>query len=746
MSGSAISAVVTAEALAHLDNTGRAHLLIEHLRAVAELAAGFASHFGAGDYAYAAGLWHDFGKYGPEFQNRIRTANGFTAHMEGEPGGDRDHSTAGAIHAQDKLGKAGTLIAFAIAGHHAGLANRDDLKQRLLQKRSLYELALRHGATAVADAPSPTWTAPKLGGEEGRRHLELWTRLVFSALCDADFLDTEAFFDAGKGSLRGGGPTLDELEKRLAIYMETKEADALSSGTEVNRVRAEVRIACHQAATRSPGVFSLTVPTGGGKTLAGLSFALRHACLHGRRRIIVAIPYTSIIEQTAQVYRDALGEESVIEHHSALDPARATPRNRVASENWDAPLVVTTTVQLLESLLANRPGACRKLHNIIGSVIILDEAQTLPPGQLAPIIDILTELVRSFGVTLVFSTATQPAFCRLALPQAGGPLGFEHIEEIVPSALQAFPRLRRVRAVWPQSPTRLASYEPLADELANERDALAIVHRREDARQLCLLLDRRLSDASTLHLSALMCPVHRSQLLAEIKARKASGQAVRLVATQLVEAGVDLDFPVVYRALGGLDSMAQAAGRCNREGRLPSLGELRIFIAPTEPPRGVPQAALAVTREFLQSGQTPELDRPETFALYFQRLYAVRTLDEKEIQAARADLRFRDTAEKFKIVEDDWSAPLIIPYDAQANSLLASVSHSGPTRELLRSLQRYTINVPAKDRESWIVSGAAEWIAETIVALRLSHRAAYDQRFGLIPSRVGVCSPETLIA
>lgn len=241
--------------------------------------------------------------------------------------------------------------------------------------------------------------------------------MLFSALCDADFLDTEAFFDASKGSLRSGGPTLAELEKRLTVYMETKEAAALSSGTEVNRVRAEVRTACHQAATRLPGVFSLTVPTGGGKTLAGLSFALRHARLHGRRRIIVAIPYTSIIEQTAQVYRDALGEESVIEHHSALEPARATPRNRVASENWDAPLVVTTTVQLLESLLANRPGACRKLHNLVGSVIILDEAQALPPGQLAPIIDVLAELVRSFGVTLVFSTATQPAFHRPALPQ-----------------------------------------------------------------------------------------------------------------------------------------------------------------------------------------------------------------------------------------------------------------------------------------------------------------------------------------
>ena len=264
--------------------------------------------------------------------------------------------------------------------------------------------------------------------------------------------------------------------------------------------------------------------------------------------------------------------------------------------------------------------------------------------------------------------------------------------------------------------------------------------------RLCLLLDQRLGDESTLHLSALMCPVHRSSLLAEIKTRKSAGQAVRLVATQLVEAGVDLDFPVVYRALGGLDAMAQAAGRCNREGKLPGLGELRVFVAPTEPPRGVPQSALAVTREFLHGSQVPELDSPETFARYFQRLYAVRTLDEKEIQVARADLRFRDTAEKFKMVEDDWSAPLIIPYDAQAKSLLADVSRFGPTRELLRSLQRYTINVAAKDRDSWIASLAAEWIGESIVALRASHYAAYDERFGLVPMRVGACMAESLIA
>lgn len=736
--------------LAHLDESGRAHLLIEHLQAVATLAEGFADCFAAGRCAYLAGLWHDFGKYGPEFQNRIRTANGFTAHIEGESGGgERDHSTAGAVHAREKLGGVGLLIAFAIAGHHAGLPNDGDLKQRLQQKRSLYELSLKHGATEVAEAEKPVWNGRKLNGDEGRRYLELWTRLLFSALCDADFLDTEAFFDARKNALRASSLSLEELERKLTAHMEQKESGVRASGSEVNRVRAEVRAACLASASQPPGVFSLTVPTGGGKTLAGLSFALRHARLHGRRRIIVAIPYTSIIEQTAQVYRDALGDEAVLEHHSALDPGRTTPRNRVASENWDAPLVVTTTVQLLESLLANRPGACRKLHNLVGSVIILDEAQTLPPGQLAPILDVLRELVCSFGISLVFSTATQPAFQRDSLPQSGGPLGFERITEIVPSSVRAFARLQRVRTRWPESLTPPASYESLADELAREQDVLAIVHRRADAQMLCLLLDQRLGDESTLHLSALMCPVHRSRLLAQIKAQKAAGRPVRLVATQLVEAGVDLDFPVVYRALGGLDSLAQAAGRCNREGRLAGLGELRVFVAPTAPPKGVPQAAFAVTREFLQGSALPDLDAPETFSRYFKRLYSDRPLDEKSIQLARAEHRFCDTAEKFKLVEDDWSAPLIVSYDERAASLLSEIHRLGPSRERLRTLQGYSINVVATDREAWIASGAAQWvdkIDKSVVALETRHRAAYSERFGLLPARVGVCSPETLIA
>lgn len=730
-----------------MDESGRAHGLLEHLRAVGELAERFASHFGAGSFARVAGLWHDLGKYGPEFQNRIRQAHGFTAHLEATPTSDRDHSTAGAVLAKDKLGAAGALLAFAIAGHHAGLPNRRELDDRILRKRGLCDLALQHGGTEVADATVPAWSPPSLPRDERWRYAELWTRLVFSALCDADFLDTEEFFDGARAALRAPGPPLAELDRRLNDFMAQKEEAARSNATEVNRVRAEVRAACLAAAAKPPGVFSLTVPAGGGKTLASLSFALRHALAHGLRRVIVAIPFTSIIEQTAEVYREVLGDDAVIEHHSGLDPQRETPRNRIACENWDAPLVVTTTVQLLESLLSNRPSACRKLHNLVGSVIILDEAQSLPSGHLAPILDVLRELSRSFRVSLVFSTATQPAFRQDSLPTFQGlPLGFAAIDEIVPPSLTAFARLRRVRVRWPEAVDQACSYDALADDVAREPDVLVIVHRRADAQTLCLLLDQRLGEASTLHLSALMCPAHRSLILAEIKQRKARGEAVRVVATQLVEAGVDLDFPVVYRALGGLDALAQAAGRCNREGKLRELGELRVFVAPTAPPCGVPRAALAVTQRQLRSSRRPDLNAPETFTAYFRELYNVRTLDEKQLQEARAGLRFSDTSEAFRIIEDGWSSPLVIPYDEPVEALLDELRRYGPARSRLRALQRYTVNVPAKDRETWIGSGAVEWICETIAALRPSHRAAYSERFGLVPKQVGACAPETLIA
>lgn len=731
--------VLTREPLAHLDENGRPHLLIEHLKAVGELARGFANRFGSGDWGYLAGLWHDLGKYAGAFQRLIREENGFEAHIEGDLTGLRDHSSAGAIHARRKLGLCGLPLAFAIAGHHAGLPDVEDLKERLDRREKRYAAAQRNAPAEVLHPQEPPkFPFPRDDSSPGvRRRLELWIRMVFSTLCDADFLDTERFYDAERAALRGNPRSIQDLAQRLASYMDALEREA--PPTEVNRVRAQVREACVFAASQAPGVFSLTVPTGGGKTLAAMAFALEHATQHGLDRVVVAIPFTSIVEQNADVYRDALGQDAVLEHHSALDPERETPRNRIACENWDYPVIVTTTVQLFESLFANRPSACRKLHRLARSVIILDEAQTLPPALLESILDVLWTLTRDYGASVVVCTATQPAFGR----DQGLQCGFPTVREIVPDSINAVGRLRRVRTRWPRTdaPT---SYEDLAAEVTKEPDVLVVVHRRADARRLCELLDEQLGHDETFHLSALMCPAHRSIVLGEIRARKARGEPVRVVSTQLVEAGVDLDFPVVYRALGGLDSLAQAAGRCNREGKLPGLGEIRVFHAPTKPPPGVPRVAHEATLDLLRRDPDLDLLAPASHQEYFRLLYRTRDLDQRGIQELRASLRFREVARQFRIIEDDYTAPIVVPYrDFERH--VSTIEHAGPSRDRLRALQRYTVAVPRRVRDDWVTRNVALLVQETVTVLKLDFAPAYHHRFGLLIEKVGIADPNSLI-
>ncbi|WP_426755632.1 CRISPR-associated endonuclease Cas3'' [Myxococcus sp. Y35] len=731
--------VVTDEPLAHVTEDDRPHLLREHLEAVGQWAASLAPREDLRAPALATGRWHDLGKYTRDFQIRIRKENGFEAHLEKEGALERDHSTAGALWA---LGRDRRLLplALAIAGHHAGLPDLAQFKERLGRKE---KQALLADARARCDVPAllegPLGFAPDVLLQLEPRQLELWTRMLFSVLCDADFLDTEAFFDASRSAAREVPVSLPRLAERLRAFLEEMQRGA--PDTEVNSVRREVLAAAVEAASQRPGVFSLTVPTGGGKTLTSMAFALEHARTHGLRRVIVAIPYTSIIEQSAEAYRQAFQglEHAVIEHHSAVDPGRETALNRVASENWDAPVIVTTTVQLLESLFANRPSACRKLHRVARSVIVLDEAQTLPPSLLAPILDGLGALVKDYGSSVVICTATQPALSRRPDFQEGLP----EAREIVPASVRAFERLRRVRVRWP-APGRKLPYAELADAVAAERDVLAVVHLRDDARRLCELVNARLGHQETLHLSALMCPEHRSKVLADIKARKRRGEPVRLVATQLVEAGVDLDFAVVFRGLGGLDSLAQAAGRCNREGLLEGLGELRVYEPETQPPRGVPRAAQDVTRGLLE--QSPDLDlfAPESFQQYFERLYATRRLDEKGIQSLREKLHFAEVARAFKLVEDDWSASVVVPY-GDCEPLLEALRERGPSRERLRALQRFTVTVPRKLREAWLARELARLAAETVAYLGPEHEPAYHERFGLLLDRVGIFDPEFLI-
>ena len=649
------------------------HLLHDHLIGVADRASDFAASFGA-EWAWIAGLWHDLGKYRSGFSKYIRQANAIDAHIEGRiRDRDKTHSAAGAVWAErlllERFGTEGRMMAralqYVIAGHHAGLDNWDGgLAARLASEDAQRECDEALDAPGILPSllrpdrtPGSIRSLP-LGDERqdipGR--FALWQRMLFSALVDADFLDTEAFLDEGRSAGRIGAPPLSTLKSLLDQHMDGLAAHA--SDRMVNRMRADVLRQCRDKATRPSGAFTLTVPTGGGKTLASLSFALDHAVLHGKRRVIYAIPYTSIIEQTADVFRQvfsALGDDAVVEHHSNVEsePERETTRSRLACENWDAPLIVTTNVQLFESLFARRTSRCRKLHNLVDSVIVLDEAQLLPAEFLQPIVDVLRLLVRDYRATLVLCTATQPVLTTSASadPRRGLQRGFPAgtVTEIIDNVESLYRLLRRVRMHLPASLEEPRDWPLIADDIAQHDAALAIVSRRADARTLFDLV-RKQSPHGCWHLSALMCAQHRSDTIAEIKtalrtrreaiAAGIPATPVRVVSTQLVEAGVDLDFPVVFRALAGLDSIAQAAGRCNREGRLDDLGNVHVFVPPTQPPAGLLRQGRDHCR-LLWHGRPEDPTSLALFQRYFERLYHdAPSLDAKSIcEALRLDAR-----------------------------------------------------------------------------------------------------------
>lgn len=679
--------------IAHRDpENGTTHDLIEHLEGTASLAAAFAARWGAEDWGRLLGLWHDLGKYAPEFQKMIRDAD---PELPQEGGKVRvDHSSAGgqwAIHHYEPL--FGSLFAYAIAGHHAGLGDWEGegrpLRHRLADTSHLGRALNAGPPRHLLEQPSPGQGIPK------DADYSLWVRMLASALFDADFLDTEAFFDPERQGGRGGWPSLNGLAERLENHL---DRFAGAPATPVNALRAEVLAACRSAAQEPPGLYSLTVPTGGGKTLSSLAFALRHAKLNRLCRVIYAVPFTSVVEQTARVFRDALGRDAVLEHHSFLEAPKDKDegfRWRLASENWDAPLVVTTTVQLFESFFASRTSRLRKLHNVAGSVLVLDEAQALPPGVLEPVTALLDQLVRHYKVTVVLCTATQPAlgavFKKLPKPT-----------EIAPAPELLFDALERVATEWPAEGTRL-SWEDLAARMAIEPQCLAIVNSRADCRTLHGLLPE-----GRVHLSTRQCAAHRLALLKVIRNRLRRGEPCRVVSTTLVEAGVDLDFPAVFRAMAGLDSLAQAAGRCNREGKLPDKGRFVVFRPDGKPPHQFAQAIEAAEAALRGHGEAPF--RPPAFEKFFHELYWSQATHDSYDMAGKLglgagkprvtpsgfDFRFRSAAEAFRMIDDN-QEPLIIPYGSKAERLVAALRHAGPSGGLLRALQRYT--VPVRDHE-----------------------------------------------
>ncbi len=613
-------------------------------------------------------------------------------------------------------------------GHHAGLADYEGELSRRLEENEPEEM--KHLALALKGNPPESILIPLSSGDllaplKDGRDISFFIRMLFSALVDADFLDTEAYMDAQKQALRERAICLPDMVLQLNSYLIEKNQKALQSDTDktLNQARTDVLEACRNAALHSPGFFSLTVPTGGGKTLSSLAFALKHAVAYQKRRVIYAIPYTSIIEQTAQTFRDVfrgLSNDAVIEHHSNLgeshDSDKETSRQRLASENWDAPLIVTTTVQLFESLYANRTSRCRKLHNIADSIIILDEAHLMPPELRTPILHALHQLVNYYGVSVVLCTAT-PTGLEQMQKEGKYVAGLHPI--IPPSSCKTlYDTLKRVRVELREGV--LESWEPLAEELARYEQVLCIVSRRDDCRDLHALMPE-----GTIHLSALMCAEHRSHVIADIKKRLENKQPVRVISTQLVEAGVDVDFPVVYRAMAGLDSIAQAAGRCNREGTLKE-GKVVVFRPMRGAPAGVLRQAEQAAEDILRRYPVESILSTDAQSDYFNAFYDCFDGDKKKILSSlKADkplspvwlehllkqydiatvlhrrmpphYRFKEAAQNFQMVEDH-NLPVIVHYHDKEgkwnDELLKSLLYGKPSRNLLRKAQRYTVNVP----------------------------------------------------
>lgn len=731
---------------------GKPQSVKEHLSEVARRAREFADPFGAGDEAELAGLLHDIGKYTRVFQERLQgRANGL------------DHWSPGAWIALSDPARA-IAAALAIQGHHVGLQKGDRASLRAMEPgrlQAMHPLGLK--LTEAATEPlrlcfqSDGLRLPQVAkplcsvAQMVTAAAMLDVRMLYSALVDADFLDTERHFHAER---RPGLPL--QPERALALVQARVTALRQQSGSstvaspKVQSVRDDLWAACLEAAAGPPGLYTLSAPTGSGKTLSMLGFALQHAVVHAStteaghprfRRIIMVVPYLSIIDQTVNLYRsilaEELGAEYILEHHSLagtrlesapeggdeLDSeSEARQRARQLAENWDAPLIVTTSVQFLESLFANRPSACRKLHNLANSIVLFDEVQTLPIHLTVPTLATLSWLAKRYGATIVFSTATQPAFSHLDehVRALGHPESGWQPREIVPMHYRLFERTgeeRRTRVHWP-SPGERTSWDELAARVAEEVRAaeanaessgqtLCVVNMKRHALALVDLLRERGVERLR-HLSTSMCPAHRAAVLSEIKGwlDPAHPEPCCLVATQCIEAGVDVDFATVYRALAPLDAIAQAAGRCNRHGRRP-VGDVVVFRPDDEerlyPTDAYQQAALVTDSLLRRRGpEGMDLYDPELFATYYRELYDLARPQEQR-EALRDAIRaqdFPEVARLYRLIEKD-AVNLLVRYpeaESEVEALAAEVRREGLTASWVRRARPYSVAIYRPDR------------------------------------------------
>lgn len=681
------------EFVTHRREDGSFQPLREHMENVARLAAEYGAAFGAEEQAGRAGLLHDIGKYSPRGQARQR---------DPEHTPKTDHATAGAQEAYLKLRD--LPAGLAVAGHHGGLP---DLGQRGDRENGTFMARMRKELTGENDPSAwrgeialpqrvkgPAW----FGAVREPRIWAMYTRMLFSCLVDADFIDTETAMQGAqpRGGYESIETLLEKLRAQVAPWLE-KPKNALCAR------RSEILAHCLQGGEAERGLYTLTVPTGGGKTVSSLAFALTHAAAHNMRRVIYVIPYTSIIEQNAKVFEKILGAENVLQHHSQADfsddaqgaEEPAALRKRLACENWDAPVIVTTAVQFFESLYAAKTSRCRKLHNIANSVIIFDEAQTMPLPYLKPCVFAIAELVRHYGATAVLCTATQPALSRFFSRTAPEPA----IREIAPDPDGLFDFFRRVTLRQEGEKTAAA----LAEQIAGQKAALCVVGTRRRARELYELLP----EEGRYHLSTLMTPRDRERTLDEIRARLRAGETCRVVSTSLIEAGVDVDFPTVWREIAGLDSILQAAGRCNREGkRSADESVVHIYTPDGSIPKAFQQQVEAA------QGVLAKYEDPNTraaIAAYFKALFWMRgddALDSKNVLQYEDSLAFRKTEEAFEIILKE-TMTVYIPTNENANDLRL-LRQGLFSRALMRRLGRDAVNLYRYEYDALASAGVLE--------------------------------------
>lgn len=663
--------------IAHVSDDGKREQSIKsHLKETAILAKKFADEFGYGDWGYFCGMLHDIGKYSAKFQRRIKGS-----------GEKVDHATAGAQVCL-KLGKERggyyAAPAYCIAGHHAGLPDTGtsaDTGERGTfvgrMKKKIEDYGAYEEEISIPALPPPVFARSEK--KDCTFTMSFLIRMLYSCLVDADYLNTEDFMnDSGTGRMTGESilMLLEKLNRYISQWLVNEEKDT------INGRRTEILKSCIEKGRQEKGLFRLTVPTGGGKTVASLAFALNHAAEHGMKRIIYVIPYTSIIEQNAKVFGDILGKENVLEHHSGIDyeSTDELKPKQLAAENWDLPVIVTTNVQFFESLFSNKSSKCRKLHNIANSVIIFDEAQMLPNDYLLPCIAAMEELIRHYRSSIVLCTATQPSL------KTFFPEDMQHLE-LCPRMEEQFRFFKRVSF---QNLGKITE-EKIIERLRTEHQALCILNTKNNVQKLY----EKIKGEGVYHLSTFMYPYHRQKRLAAIRERLQAGERCIVIATSLVEAGVDLDFQSVYRELAGIDSMIQAAGRCNREGKRNVQTSFAYYFQLEETHR-IPGQEQQIDTAKQVIRKYEDIASIEAVQEYFFRLYRFKgtALDKKNIleEFQKGRFAFATVGKEFKLIEQN-TKTILIPVEMRAKEIAEELKLKGASKRLIREAGKYCINI-----------------------------------------------------